>query len=429
MVTLQILNKVIQTGHINLITDNALDESFFIGYEPEYQFILDHYSKYNKVPDKATFLSKFQDFGFIDVAESDKYLLDTLYEEHLYYKSVEVVQRVADLLKHNANDAVEYLHAKLPELKITTAAEGVNIISRAHERHDLYVHKMTSEEPWYITTGFEELDDIVHGWAKGEELVVILARTGQGKSWVLAKSLTHAWQLGHNVGYVSPEMSPIKIGYRFDTLHRNFSNTHLVWGKPVEGYDKYIDELKKHEKPFIVATPLDFGKRITVSKLKHFIITHKLDILGIDGITYLQDERYKKGDNRAIALTNISEDLMSLSLELGVPIIVVAQSNRGGVRSGEDNNETPDIENIKDSDGIAHNATKIIAIKQNGAGLQMDIKKHRDGASAGRVNYYWDIDVGDFKYIPADDDSVKPERKQEKVQQIKNSFNDGTEVF
>ena len=55
---------------------------------------------------------------------------------------------------------------------------------------------------------------------------------------------------------------------------------------------------------------------------------NKLDILGIDGITYLTDERYKKGDNRTTMLTNISEDLISLSIELKIPIIVVVQSNR-----------------------------------------------------------------------------------------------------
>ena len=89
MITLQILNKVIQTGDIQLITKNALTEEYFVGYEPEFNFIIDHFNKYGKVPDKATFLDKFNDFNLIEVTETDKYLLDTLYEEHLYYKSVE----------------------------------------------------------------------------------------------------------------------------------------------------------------------------------------------------------------------------------------------------------------------------------------------------------------------------------------------------
>lgn len=428
MITLQILNKVIQTGDIQLITKNALTEEYFVGYEPEFNFIIDHFNKYGKVPDKATFLDKFNDFNLIEVAETDKYLLDTLYEEHLYYKSVEVVQKVAELLKTNANDAVEYLHSQLPNLKIASTSEGTDIIKQADERYQTYLEKMNAKNPWYITTGFEELDDILNGWAKGEELVVLFARTGQGKSWVLAKTLTHAWQIGNRVGYISPEMSPTKIGYRFDTLLKNFSNRNLVWGREEPDYEQYINDLKTKENPFIVATPLDFQKKVTVTKLKHFCQTNKLDILGIDGITYLTDERYKKGDNKTISLTNISEDLMALSIELGIPILVVVQSNRGGVKD-IDSEGTPELEHIRDSDGIAQNATKVIALRQTGAGLEFGIKKHRDGINGGKLIYYWDIDKGQFNYIPSSEDAVKPEKRQKKADEIKNSFNDGTDIF
>lgn len=428
MITLQIINKVVQTGDIQIINKNALTEEYFVGYESEFNFILEHFNKYGKVPDKATFLDNFNEFSFIDVAETDKYLLDTLYEEHLYYKSVEVVQKVAELLKTNSNDAVEYLHSQLPNLEIATASEGTDIISQADERYQTYLEKMNSENPWYITTGFEELDGIVNGWAKGEELVVFFARTGQGKSWVLAKTLSHAWQIGNRVGYISPEMSPTKIGYRFDTLLKNFSNRNLVWGKEEPDYGAYIKDLKNQKTPFIVATPLDFQKKVTVTKLKHFCQTNKLDILGIDGITYLTDERYKKGDNKTISLTNISEDLTSLSIELGIPILVVVQSNRQGAKDA-DTDGTPELETIRDSDGIAQNATKVIALRQTGAGLEFGIKKHRDGINGGKLIYYWDIDKGQFNYIPSSEDAVKPERRQKKADEIKNSFNDGTDVF
>lgn len=428
MITLQIINKVLQTGDIQLINKNALTEEYFVGYETEFNFIVDHFNKYGNVPDKATFLAQFEEFSFVDVTETDKYLLDTLYEEHLYYKSVEVVQKVAELLKANANDAVEYLHSQLPNLEIAATSEGTDIINQADERYKIYLEKMNADNPWYVTTGFEELDDILNGWAKGEELIVLFARTGQGKSWVLAKTLSHAWQIGNRVGYISPEMSSARVGYRFDTLFKHFSNRNLVWGREEPDYEKYIKELKNKENPFIVATPLDFQKKVTVTKLKHFIQSNKLDILGIDGITYMTDERYKKGDNKTISLTNISEDLIALSIELNIPIIVVVQSNRGGVKD-DDTEGTPELENIRDSDGIAQNATKVLSLRQTGAGLEIGIKKHRDGASGGKVIYYWDIDKGVFNYIPSGEDAVKPEMRQRKADEIKNSFQDGTDVF
>lgn len=257
-----------------------------------------------------------------------------------------------------------------------------------------------------------------------------LQELDSGKSWVLSKMLSHAWQIGLNVGMISPEMSSTKIGYRFDTLTNNFNNTNLVWGQEEKNYEEYIEELKKKDNKFIVSIPSDFNKKITVSKLKNFCIKNKIDILGIDGITYLTDERYQKGDNRTIMLTNISEDLMSLSIELGIPIIVVVQSNRGGVRT-EDNDDAPDLENIKDSDGIAANATKVIAIRQkaNEGTLQLCIRKHRDGKTGQTLLYNCDFNTGKFQYIPSNSDGLNPVKRKEKIDNIKKEFKDKENVF
>ncbi len=323
---------------------------------------------------------------------------------------------------------MEFLHSQLDNLKIENVNQGSDIIKNSDDRYKEYLEKQDPENPWYIPTGFEELDQITNGWSKKEEFVLFYARTSQGKSWILTKTLAHAWETGHRVGFISPEMGANKIGYRFDTLFKNFSNTNLVWGRKEENYKEYIEELKTHENPFIVVTPLDFQKRITITKLKNFIQSNKLDIIGIDGITYLSDERYKRGDNKTIMLTNISEDLSTLTKELSVPILVVAQSNRSGVKD-KDEEGTPDIESVRDSDGIAQNATKVIALRQTGAGIEFGIKKHRDGITGGKLIYYWDIDKGVFNYIPSEEDAVQSETRERKTKEIKNSFNDGADVF
>ena len=431
MISLQILNKIITTADISIVNNNALTEDHFMGYENELSFILNHVNEYGNVPDKATFLSTFPEFEFLEVSETDEYLVDTINEEYLYYKSVAVLQQTATLLNEDSNEAVALLLSKLPELQVVGPTKGIDIIKSAIDRLSVYKTKQDDTEHWYITTGLPELDSMVYGWAKGEELVVFFARTGQGKSWVLMKSATHAWQIGNNVGYISPEMSDIKIGYRFDTLNKNFSNMNLVRGEDEEGYEEYINNLTGGK--FVVAIPKDFNRKITVSKLKQFVKAHELNMLCIDGITYMTDERYKRGDNKTTSLTNISEDLMDLSIELKIPVIVAVQSNRQGVVNNNedesDNTSTPELENIKDSDGIAHNATKVFALRQTGAGLLIANKKHRDGETGGHLTYYWDIDKGEFKYIPSNEDSNRPESRQQQTEQIKQKFKNNTEVF
>ena len=146
-------------------------------------------------------------------------------------------------------------------------------------------------------------------------------------------------------------------------------------------------------------------------------MSNKLDILAVDGITYMSDERYKRGDNKTTTLTNISEDLMNLSCELKIPILIVVQSNRGGIKDND--NDTPDIEDIRDSDGISHNSTKVISLKQKGEGLIMEIKKHRDGRIGDKLCYLWDIDVGEFQYVKSLDENGDNEPIEHEVKETR----------
>lgn len=429
MVQLQIISKIINSKDFSIVENNLLTEEYFVGYENEFKFIKDHVDKYKTVPDQATFLAAFPEFELVECSESDKYLVDTIREETLYYRSVPVVQKIAELLKTDANAAVNFMIQATKTLEPNYDLGGVDIISDANARYEEYLDRKNHQNDWYFTCGFPELDDIIHGIRREEELIVIVARTNQGKSWILEKMATHVWQLGFNIGYISPEMGAISIGYRFDTLHKNFSNKSLMWGKDEineNDYKDYIDDLKAKKNKFIVATPNDFDRKITVTKLKNWIQQYQLDLIAIDGITYLTDERFNRGDSKTVTLTNISEDLMSLSMEMKVPVLVVVQANRGAV----DNVGSPELENIRDSDGIAMNASKVLSIKQTeDSVLKIEIKKQRFGMVGGKLNYNWNIDKGDFQWIPSANDARPVEKTEKAIKTVKKQYKDKADVF
>lgn len=428
MVALQILSKCLATGNIDLIEDNQLSVDYFSGYEDEWQFIVNHYKQYGNTPDNETFLSKFPNDELVQVTESDKYLVDAIREEHLFQLSVPVVQKIAKLLNTDANAAVEYMLSATKQLQPNYNLGGIDIVSQAQQRYNEFTERKQHQEEYFFTTGFPELDDAIHGIQRYEEFLLIYARTNMGKSWVLEKILTHIWEIGFDVGYISPEMGASSIGFRFDTLFKQFNNRALVWGKNEvsnEEYKAYIDELVQRKNKFIVATPNDFDRRITVSKLRNWIKQYNLQAIAIDGITYLTDERGKRGDNKTTALTNISEDLMSLSMELKVPVLAVVQANRSGViGKDEDNDDLPELESIRDSDGISFNATKVISLRQNKDGdLLMQIKKHRNGIVGTKISYHWNPNIGEFISVPMNNevstkrttDVKQDKRKQRKV--------------
>lgn len=422
MVQLQIISRVLQSQDYGIIDNNQLTEDYFAGYEEEFDFIKNHYAKYKNVPDKATFLSNFPDIELVEVTESEQYLIDTIREEFLYTKVVPVIQKSAELLKTNSNDAVEYMLNSVKKLRPDYDLGGVNIIKQSQERLESFRDRRDNQDNWFFTTGFEELDEIIHGLQRGEEFLVLVARVNQGKSWVLEKICTHIWEIGFNVGYVSPEMGALNVGYRFDSLHKHFSNKDMVFGNKEfddAKYEKYLKELQDKENKFIVSTPLDFQNRITVSKLRQYIAKYQLDALFIDGITYLSDERGKRGDTKTISLTNISEDLMALSMEMKIPIIVVVQANRSGAVDKE-TDDTPELESIRDSDGISHNASKVISLKQNNDGaLVMQIKKNRNSRVGDKLVYDFRPNIGEFIYISGGQQTSSETKKDDTPRQRK----------
>ena len=166
MVVLQTLNKIIQTSNFDLIIDNNLTREMFLNYEDEFDYISGFYNQYGKVPDKETFLSQFPEFNLIDVKESDKYLLDKINEEYLYYRTVPVVQMVAEKLKSNSEDAVDYLLQEIPKLVDIQKTNGEDIVKNAEKRYNEYLLKLGGKDNQYITTGFEELDGIFKGFSR-----------------------------------------------------------------------------------------------------------------------------------------------------------------------------------------------------------------------------------------------------------------------
>ena len=409
LISVQVISKILATKDFSIVEDNLLDASYFEGYENEFKWINDFYNEYHKVPDEISFLDKFPDFELVEVTDSDRYLLETLREQHLYSKFTKVLPQVTELLKQDSEAARDFLEQTLHnELQPLNTINDVGVIESVFKRVEDSEYVSQNVASNYIPTGFDEIDADSTGLQRGDELAVIVARINMGKSWVAEYIGTNGVKQGYRIGYFDPEMSVSQVGYRFDTLYGNVPNSAVLFGKydeyfTVDDYKEYANNLKEEATgEMFITKPKTFNRKLTVSKLRAWIKMRQLDMVIIDGITYLTDERYKKGDSKTISLTNISEDLMDLSSEMHLPIIVVVQANRGGV-SDKNSLDTPELENIKDSDGIAANASKVYAVKQlkdddGNTVLVIENKKSRTGEVGKQYKYIWDINRGKFEY-------------------------------
>ena len=439
---IKILNKVLDTGDISLIRNNDLGPEYFPVYQNEYKFIVDHFQKYGNVPDQLTFMGQFKNFDLIPTRESDDFLLDSIKEDFVFTNLMPVMQKAHNLSKDGAIEAVNYLRGQLPKLEVTTSTSAIDITKEGADlRFDKYINR--SEVPSFIGSGFDELDNIIHGFEMGEELVTLLARPNQGKSWLLTAFGMAAWLQNYRVGMYSGEMEMANIGYRFDTLYKQFSNRNLTFGneQEAERYRQYIEFLKKWPVPFFIKTRKEMDGRATVPKLERFVEANELDYLIVDQFSLVDDYRCNKMDQTRTQYAHIAEDLFGLSCKYKIPVIAASQAHRVGV-DGID--EPPTLEDIAESDGIAQNSSKVISIRQKEGTLQMKMRKNRNEGLGNMLVYTWDIDKGVFTYIPQSDyvpnnkvdkPMIRPNNEDDPIKVSISTlgdvtkFNSGVEVF
>ena len=406
---LQVLNKILQTKDMSLVLLNNLTEEHFYGYPAEFKYLKNHYDVYGTVPDRLTFVNAFSDFDIVDVAEPDSYLIEQLFKS---YNRKRIANSFTDIRRLIENDDIENailrVEATANEIHQGAVMTCTDLVTD-HSRYDRYLERVQNPNKFYLKTGFPELDAKIGGIDIFDENMVLAARTGVGKSWTLLKIAVEAAKQGKTVGLYSGEMSPDKVGYRFDTLLGHINNTAITRGKDVDPtipqvYRHYLDNIKTMCTGTVkVLTPNDIQGPATVAALRTFIEREKLDILLIDQYSLLEDQHHTKIMHEKVA--NISKDVKNLQVLKRIPIVSVSQMNR---TKNEDKSQ--DTTQIGLSDRIGQDATTIIMLDRELTFLDeaktcvaddrliLNVVKSRDGGS-GKLIYKADFDRGIFTYL------------------------------
>lgn len=408
MIQLQVLNRLLDSKDASFIITNNLTEEFFSDYPKEFKFIKEHFDKYNNIPDKVTFLSEFPDFDIIQVEESSDYLLDALYEDRNKRKLASVFNQIRKLLNEGKTEEALNLYASSSEVAVKAKHLDCVDIIRDTSRYDDYVERCNDFSKYYVKTGFAELDKLIGGWERQEELATIAARPGVGKSWVLLKCAVSALEQGLNVGIYSGEMSERKVGYRFDTLVSHISNYGISKGivDIQNDYKVYIDSLgSRFTGSLKVLTPAMINGVAGVTALRAFIEKENLDILFVDQHSLLEDDR--KARDPVTKAANISRDLKNLQVMKKIPIIAISQQNREKTENGAT------TANIAQSDRISQDSTILIFLEQKDSVLTLNLAKSRDSETGKTLKYAIDLNRGIFNYIPESNNALNGEGSQE----------------
>ena len=242
-----------------------------------------------------------------------------------------------------------------------------------------------------METGWSFVDRVSGGGYDAKSLVVYAGEQNIGKSIWLANDAANFVKMGHNVVFITAEMSSQKV------LKRIGSNLLSI---PMMDYDKHSanrDYMKRRlervsrgllppGKLFVKEYPTSQG---TIPDIELYLKDleesqdHKVNVLVVDYINILANYRNPNTENTYIKIKQIAEDLRALAVKRDMLVISATQINRGAWDATEVR-----MENIAESAGLAHTADVMYALIQDSVmhserEYWLKVLKIRDGQGKG----------------------------------------------
>ncbi|MEZ6043197.1 MAG: replicative DNA helicase [Planctomycetaceae bacterium] len=259
-----------------------------------------------------------------------------------------------------------------------------------------------------ITTGFADLDQQTTG-LQPTELIILAARPSMGKTALVCNvAEAVARRSGKGVLLFSLEQSNLELAERFLAITARINGHDLRSGNLTDEQRDLLyqasDELSRMPL-FIDDKP---GRTMTqVAAISRRL--HRKSPLGVIIIDYLQlIEPDEKGIPREQQIAQISRRLKFLAKELRVPVIALAQLNRG-VELRED--KRPRLADLRESGSIEQDADMVMFLHRPDAydpedrpgEAEIVVAKHRSGPT-GIVRLTWRKEYMRFEnYSPVAD--------------------------
>ncbi len=299
-------------------------------------------------------------------------------------------------------DLAESEILKVGENKINHGLVGsIDIVKTSIEKiEELYRKKL---DVTGVPTGFTELDRMTAGLHAGE-LIIVAARPSMGKTAFSLNLATHmAIRAKKTVAYFSVEMAKESLMMRLLAGESKISMGEIRTGRVQDSsWPKLIQAAGTiSEAPLFIDDTSGISPFEIRARCRRLKATHGLDCIMID---YLQMMDLKqKVESRERAVSEISKGLKSIAKELQVPVIALAQLNRG-VEGRSD--RRPMLSDLRESGSIEQDADVIMMLyrddyydkddpeKQGHA--EVIIGKQRNGPT-GTVKLKFDAKTNKFK--------------------------------
>ncbi len=318
-------------------------------------------------------LTYFDDYKTVPDFDTLEFLLSNISKDMAWGKLLSIVKKHGDdglsYVYDHFSEFVQYksykesiiLSAKyLEEGKYDKIPEAIRQAQHWDKQSIPYVDFFDNIDEWLreedirdtITTGMEELDQVLHGGTARGELTVVLAAPGQGKTMTLVNLGSAAVLDGRRVYHFHSEQSSSVIRARY-TARMTGIPYHQIKEDP-EYTKSILDEIKEYNGSLLISRCAGS----TIGAIRAFIYRFgKPDVVIIDYADKLVSKR--KYNERRHEIAAIYDEMIIMGYEFNASIITASQTNRQAL--GKEKITIADIAEAYEKAAIADN---IIAIAQ-----------------------------------------------------------------
>ena len=213
-----------------------------------------------------------------------------------------------------------------------------------------------------ITTGYEMLDKMSSGLKPGE-MFVVAARPSMGKTSFMMNVVEHiCLDQGKPTMVFSCEMSSYQIVQRL-----LFSRARFAMSQLNRGYTPSKGDLQKIQRSALEVSAaklfIDDTPGITINELRAKARRKKRDediqLIAIDYLQLMKSRTKQAENSREREIAEISAGIKGLAKELGIPIIILAQLNRGPESRTGKNVGVPRMSDLRESGSIEQDADMV----------------------------------------------------------------------
>ena len=308
-------------------------------------------------------------------------------------KLYEVGQQIMELAMSVGRIPEQISQAQVLVMDLDAQDETPDVVSMKDALNTVFddmQDRLDGKQVMGLDFGLVDLDKVVRCLRPGN-LVIIAGRPGTGKTVLGVGLADRVGMSGAGSALIfSLEMPTKELAKRSLASASSVSQNDIESGEAVGNPDSIAritaaaDKLKRADIRICDKGALTFSRICSIARFEHRV--RPLSVIVVDYLSLIATDPSSKIQNRNLELGSYTRGFKALAKEMGIPVVVLAQLNRG-IESRAD--PKPKMSDLRDSGEIEQDADVIIMA-------------HRDQDSDRGRNGLTDIDVVKVRHASPD---------------------------